>query len=64
MAQRKLVRATSVQRVNPDAKLLACLFTDLVLFVREDRDKSGRQYRYYQRVRAMPHRGADDARPV
>ena len=55
-AARTLVRATSVLRVNPDAKLLACLFTDIVLFVREERDfKSGRNYRYYLRVSVRAH---------
>ena len=49
---RTLVRTTNVTRVNPDAKLLACLFTDMILLVREERDaKSGRAYRFYQRVR-------------
>ena len=52
---RTLARATNVTRVNPDAKLLACLFRDCILFVREDRDvKSGRNYRVYHGVRG-PH---------
>jgi hypothetical protein len=53
-AARQLVRATSVVRVGPDARLLACLFADMILLVREDKDvKTGRQYRFYARVRGI-----------